>query len=99
MGGRPEPGVHVVGGPPPGQASLSSQGLHAGLEPGPSMAPRDPKRPRMADLPPLRIETREAKVNIILPNSRKIFSSCYRIWERSNIVIYSTLLSGTRDDF
>ena len=73
VGGRPEPGVHVVGGPPPGQASL-----HAGLEPGPSMAPRDPKRPRMADLPPLRIETREVKVNIVLPNSRKIFSSCYR---------------------
>ena len=78
VGGRPEPGVHVVGGP--GQAQLAAQGLHAGLEPGPSMAPRDPKRPRMADLPPLRIETREAKVNIIFLILSKYFLHDIGFW-------------------
>jgi len=54
VGGRPEPGVHVV--PPAG--SLSS--LHPVLEPG----GQPPKRPRVQEshphgLPPLRIDTRD----------------------------------------
>ena len=59
MGGRPEGVAHVVPGPGPSLHPV----LEAGHGAGPSHPARDPKRARMGDMAPLRIDTREVKVS------------------------------------
>lgn len=86
VGGRAGDGVHVVGAGP--QVSLASvmhpvmeAGAVASLQAIARPEARDPKRPRMAEshsshsshaLPPLRIDTRESKVMLMIRPTQRV---------------------------